>query len=343
MKSNEIDSTEISLLKSDPATHSLKKKLLSERYLIVVCGPTGIGKSKSALILAKIFDTDLISADSMQSYTGMNIGTDKQDFKKYGVKQFLLDICSPDHFLTSVEYRDAARKIIRTEFFDKGRIPLIAGGSGLHIRAIVDDLMEAPEGDHSLRKKIKDEISKTGLQCHYEKLKRVDCEYACKIKPNDERRIIRAIEVYEITGKKYSSFQNKWQERKSVYNCIFIGLTMDRGRLYEKIEKRIDMMLDTGLVDEIKQLIESGYKDCFSLQQAIGYKEIIKYFDGKLTLTDAVDEIKKNTRHLAKKQFTWFKADPRINWITVDNYASIYNLIKEILNIISRQVFDEKN
>jgi len=343
MENDETNSTEISLLKNNPVTHSLKKKLLSEGYVIVVCGPTGVGKSKLALILAKIFDTDIISADSMQSYIGMNIGTDKQNFKKYDVNQFLVDICSPDHFLTSVEYREEARKIIGAEFFEKGKIPIIAGGSGLHIRAIVDDLMEAPEGDLVLRKKIKNEITKKGIQHYYEKLKKIDYEYACKIKSTDERRIVRALEVYDLTGKKYSSFQNKWEERKSIYNCIFIGLTMNRDKLYEKIEKRIDKMIDEGLISEVKHLIESGYKDCFSLQQAIGYKEIIKYLDDELSLKNAVNEIKKNTRHLAKKQFTWFKADKRINWITVDNYVSIYNLINEILNIISGQVFDEKN
>lgn len=343
MENNEISSTEISLFKNNPDINKLEKKLLSEKYLIVICGPTGIGKSKSALMLAKIFDTDLISADSMQSYIGMDIGTDKQNFKKYGVNQFLIDICSPDHFLTSVEYRDTAREIIKTEFFSRKKLPIIVGGSGLHIRAIVDDLMKAPEGDYVLREKIKNEILRTSLQYYYEKLKNIDNEYADKIKANDERRIIRALEVYEKTGKKYSDFQKKWHERKSIYNCVFIGLEMDRSQLYKNIESRIDAMLNKGLVAEVKQLIEIGYKDCFSIQQAIGYKELVKYFDGKSTLADAVNEIKKNTRHLVKKQLTWFKADARINWITADNYVSIYNLIKEILNIISRQVFDEKN
>ncbi|MCL4377132.1 MAG: tRNA (adenosine(37)-N6)-dimethylallyltransferase MiaA [Actinobacteria bacterium] len=337
-KSNFIKDITVYINENNTDISLLKEKLTSEKYLIIVCGPTGVGKSKAALILARIFNTDLISVDSMQSYIGMNIGTDKQDFTEYDIKQFMINICSPNHFLTSVEYRDMARNIIGKEFFDKGRIPVLAGGSGLHIRAIVDELMEAPEGDYDLRKKIKSGIENAGLQYYYKKLQSIDYEYAKKIKPTDERRIIRAIEVFELSGKKYSEFQNKWHDRKAVYNCIFIGLSMDRKKLYEKLESRVDDMMDKGLEDEVRQLVKNGYKDCFSLQQAIGYKELIKYFEGQYTLEEAVSEIKKNTRHLVKKQLTWFKADSRINWITVNNYDSIYSLMMEILNIIRQQV-----
>jgi tRNA dimethylallyltransferase len=343
MEEIDLNNTEINSLKNKNDIQSLKNKLLSNNCIIVVCGPTAAGKSKTALILAKFFDTNLISADSMQAYKGMDIGTDKQDFIKYNVNQFLINICKPDHFLTSAEYRNMARDVIKTEFFEKRKIPILAGGSGLHIRAITEDLMEAPEGDYALREKIKTDINNSGLPYYYEKLKNIDPEYARRISENDERRIIRAIEVFEKTGRKFSEFQNKWKDRESIYECIFIGLSADRKQLYENIEIRVDKMINEGLISEVKNLIDSGYKDCFSLQQAIGYKELIKYFEGKLSIEDAIKEIKKNTRHLAKKQFTWFKADGRINWITVDNYDNIYNLVNEILNIISCKVFYEKN
>jgi tRNA dimethylallyltransferase len=320
-----------------------KQKLLSEKYLLIVCGPTASGKSLAALILARIFNTNIISADSMQAYIGMDIGTDKRDFNKYGINQFLINICKPDHFLTSVEYRDKARRIIEKEFFNKEKIPVIAGGSGLHIRAITDDLMDAPEGSYALRDKIKKSINEMGLIYYYEKLKNIDPEYAEKISPNDERRIVRALEVFENTGKKFSEFQNKWHDRKSIYKCIFIGLYTDRKKLYENIEKRVNKMIEEGLVNEVKDLVSSGYVDCFSMRQAIGYKELIKYLNGETTFDFAVNEIKKNTRHLAKKQYTWFNADNRINWITTDNYDNIYNLIDEILNILTLKVLNEKN
>ncbi|MHB1347096.1 MAG: tRNA (adenosine(37)-N6)-dimethylallyltransferase MiaA [Candidatus Humimicrobiaceae bacterium] len=321
----------------------IKKKLISQKYLLIICGPTAAGKSQAALALAKLFKTNIISADSMQAYMGMDTGTDKKDFRKYGITQFMTNICKPDHFLTSFEYRDRARKIINQEFFEKKMIPIIAGGSGLHIRAITDDLMTAPEGSHPLRDNIKRKIIEYGLDQYYKKLKEADPEYAQKISPNDERRIIRALEVFEGTGKKFSEFQKKWQERKSIYNCIFIGLFSEREKLYGNIEKRVNKMIEDGLLDEVKSLVSSGYADCFSMRQAIGYKELIKYLRGETTFNLAVSEIKKNTRHLAKKQYTWFNADNRINWITADNYDNIYNLIDEILNIIALKISNEKN
>jgi tRNA dimethylallyltransferase len=321
----------------------IKQRLISEKYLLIVCGPTASGKSQAALILAAIFNTNIISADSMQAYIGMDIGTDKRDFNKFGINQFLINICKPDHFLTSVEYRDKARKIIKEEFFDKGEIPVIAGGSGLHMRAITDDLMNVPEVSHSLRYKIKNSINDKGLIYHYEKLKSVDPQYAEKISSNDERRIIRALEVFENTGKKFSEFQNKWQDRKSIYKCVFIGLYSERKKLYENIEKRVNKMIEDGLVNEVKGLVSSGFANSFSMRQAIGYKELMKYLNGETTFDFAVNEIKKNTRHLAKKQYTWFNADNRINWITTDNYDNIYNLTDEILNIITLKILYEKN
>ena len=315
-----------------------KQKLLSEKYLLIVCGPTASGKSLAALVLARIFNTDIISADSMQAYIGMDIGTDKKDFNKYGINQFLVNICKPDHFLTSVEYRDMAREIIIKEFFNREKIPVIAGGSGLHIRAITENLMEVPEGSYTLRSKIKKSIEDLGLAYHYEKLKNIDPEYAKKISSNDERRIVRALEVFENTGKKFSGFQNKWQDRASIYKCIFIGLFAERKKLYENIEKRVNRMIEEGLVNEVKYLVSLGYMNCFSLRQAIGYKELIKYLNGETTFDIAVSEIKKNTRHLAKKQYTWFNADDRINWITTDNYDNIYNLTDDILNIITLMI-----
>ena len=313
-------------------------KLISEKYLIIICGPTASGKSLAALTLARIFNTNIISADSMQAYTGMDIGTDKKEFSNLGINQFMINICSPDHFLTSVEYRDKAREIIKKEFFDKEMIPIIAGGSGLHIRAITEDLMDIPEEAQGLRNKIKKDIDSLGLPYYYEKLRNTDPEYAAKISSNDERRITRALEVFESTGKKFSDFQNKWQERESIYNCIFIGLFSDRKKLYENIEKRVNLMLEAGLLNEVKNLVTSGYKNCYSMKQAIGYKELVKYIDGETTFDFAVSEIKKNTRHLAKKQYTWFNADDRINWITTDNYDNIYNLTDDILNIITLMI-----
>lgn len=316
----------------------LKRELIEKKIILVICGPTCTGKTKTAFIMGKLFDTDIISVDSMQAFKGMDIGTDKQDLSKYFIKQYMIDICEPDHNLTAVEFRDIARNIIESEFFLKSKIPLIVGGSGLHLRAILDNLMKVPQGDAAIRKEINEEIKRFGLQKLYENLYDIDKAYAEKISPNDKRRIIRALEVFKKTGKKYSDYLNTWNERKSIYNSILIGFNADRKYLYENIRKRVNNMISLGLVEEVRNLVNKGYKNAYSMQQAIGYKEIIKYLDNEYSLEKAIEEIEKNTRHLAKKQNTWFKADKRINWVTISNYSNTNDLLRDIIEIIYKQI-----
>ena len=340
------------LKKSSINLNNFIKKAQELKKVIVICGPTCTGKSKVSIYLAKILNTDIISIDSMQVYRGMNIGTDKYDTTRYGIKQFMVDIYNPDHSVTAVEFRESCRKLIDREFFLKNKIPLITGGSGLYIRAVLDDL-EFVSGDNDnlteeifsneIRNKIKQEIDETSLNNMFEKLKKTDPKYCEKISPNDERRIIRALEVYKITGKPFSYFQNKWNERESIYNCTFIGLIKDKKILHECIENRMNLMFEKGLVNEVLELIKNGYKNAYSLNQAVGYKEVIKYLEGKLTIEDCKKEIIKNTKKLAKKQITWFKADPRIKWISIDNYDNIFYLIKDIIRIILEDISNGKN
>jgi tRNA dimethylallyltransferase len=167
----------------------------------------------------------------------------------------------------------------------------------------------------------------------------VDKEYAEKINENDSRRIIRALEVYELTGLPFSDFQKIWKHKGSVYNAIQIGIKMERSRLYELIEKRVDRMFERGLLDEVKMLADKGFTDCLSVRQAVGYKDVLDYLDGKLSLQECIEEIKKNTRRLAKKQMTWFNSESNINWITADNYDNIFNLTADILKIINDRCF----
>jgi len=323
----------------------IKKKLLDNKNLIIICGPTCCGKTEVALNLALLFGTNIISADSMQAYKYMDIGTDKQNLERYHIKQYMVDVCDPNHNMTAVEFRDIARKVMQKDFFEKNKIPIIVGGSGLHIRAIIDDLMYAPDADAKIRKEIKQGIKEKGLKNFYEKLKSIDEHYASKISENDERRIIRALEVYQTTGKKYSDFLTNWDKRKSIYNSIFIGLNPDKKKLYDNIDKRVNKMIEDGLLIEVKYLIINGFSKSNSIKQAIGYKELLKYFDKEITLEEAIEEIKKNTKHLAKKQITWFKADDRINWIAVSEHDNIKSLLYEIINIVDMnlKVGHEKN
>jgi len=333
----------------EPDFLSVYRLMLKKKFTPVICGPTCSGKSVLAFNLAKIFETDIISIDSMQVYKSLNIGTDKYDSSQIGIKQYMTDIFEPDHKLTVVEFRDICRSTIEEEFFNKSRIPIMAGGSGLYLRAVIDELDFTADNNNTSgntevedKKKIREELysqaesSESGLLRLFIKLKEVDPLYAAKIGPNDKKRIIRAIEVYALTGRPFSSFQNKWQNRKSIYNCSIIGLLTEKESLYSNIERRVDMMLKKGLILEVQNLVKQGYKDCNSLTQAVGYKEVLRYLSGDTDIDICRQEIIKNTKKLAKKQMTWFKADPRINWIRTDNYDNIFDLIENVFNIFSR-------
>ena len=317
--------------------------MIKEKTVLVICGPTGSGKTKAALYLSMLLSTNIISADSMQAFKHMIIGTDRQDFEKsFSVKQYMTDICNPDHRLTAVEFRDQARAIIKNKFFARNKIPVIAGGSGLHIRAIIDDLMHAPNTADEIKKKIKEGIKIKGLSYYYNELKKADIEYAKKIGENDKRRIIRALEVYYNTGRKYSDYLINWNERKAIYNTIMLGLNPNRAALYLNIEKRVEKMIADGLLNEVRNLYDLGYAGCRSVSQAIGYKELVRFLEKEITFDEAVEEVKKNTRHLAKKQLTWFKADKRINWIDISQDMSVKELIENILFIINSKVAYER-
>jgi len=315
----------------------LKNKLIDLQKIIVICGPTGIGKSNLGITISAFLETDIISVDSMQVYRGMNIGTDKVDTENYGIKQYMVDIFEPDHKLSVMEFKNNAKNILEEEFIKFRKIPVMVGGSGLYIRAIIDDLDKGPGEDREFRKAIEDDIKNNGPKKHYNKLLKIDSEYALKISENDSRRIIRALEVFHFSGIPFSQFQRAWS-RKTDYQVTFIGLNKDRGQLYLDIEKRVEDMFNRGLVREVESLIEEGYKDSLSLKQAVGYKEVIDHIEGKTDLDRCKDEVKKNSRRLAKKQMTWFGRDSRINWIRVDNYDNMFDLIIDTFKIIDGEL-----
>ncbi len=322
----------------------IRIKAIKEEKAIVICGPTCTGKTGMAINLAKILGTDIISLDSMQVFTGMDIGTDKFDTAKLGIRQYMVDVFAPDHRVTVVEFREVCRELIDSDFYKKGKIPLMAGGSGLYVRAVIDDL-DFVSGDNlgqdlDLRESLEKDIKKNGTRNAYERLNEIDPEYAEKIGESDAKRIIRALEVYNITGIPFSRFQNKWEERKSIYNCTMIGLRKEKKDIESCIVRRVEKMLERGLVDEVKELIKKGYKDSNSLRQAVGYKEVIEYLDnkGKSGVEYLRPMIIKNTKKLVKKQRTWFRADPRIKWITVDNCDNMLNSIIEALKILWRDL-----
>ena len=343
LKKYDLNSIKENFTGEFPNYSNLLKKIENNKKVIIICGPTCTGKSKIAINLASIFKTDVVSVDSMQIYKGMDIGTDKYNVNKYNIKQHMIDIFDPDHCVTVVEFRDICRNIIKNEYFSKKKIPILVGGSGLYIRGVVDDLEFIPESNEAIRSKLKNNIKKYGLLKYCEELKNIDPIYSSIISENDERRIIRALEVYKITGKPFSSFQSKWKNRKSIYDCIFIGIKTEKNKLYKNIDERVDKMFDMGLVEEVIALVRKGYGDCYSLKQAVGYKEVLEFLKGSINIDQCIQKVKKNTKKLAKKQMTWFKSDNRIKWITADNYDNILDLIKYILVIIESSNENDKN
>jgi len=316
--------------------------LIKTKKIIVICGPTGIGKSRLGINIASLFKTDIISADSMQVYRGMDIGTDKVDTTIYDIRQYMIDLFEPDHKLTVIEFRDSAIKIMLDQFLKKNRIPIIVGGSGLYIKAIIDDMDRGPGEDIKFREEIEKNIDIYGLDKYYERLCTVDKIYASKISRNDRRRIIRALEVYTLSGTSYSEMQKSWNKETS-FDVTFIGLKKERAALYGDIEKRVDEMFDSGLIEEVRVLLKSGHDDSFSLRQAVGYKEVVEYLKGKICLDDCKKLVKQNSRRLAKKQMTWFGRDSRINWLSVDNYDNIFDLVIDTVKIIHRESKHGKN
>lgn len=333
----------ISVLKSNLIDlNVLIDELIKTKKIIIICGPTGIGKSKLGIEIASLFNTNLISADSMQIYQGMDIGTDKVNTAIYGIRQYMIDLFKPDHKLTVIEFRDIAIKIIIDQFFKKNRVPVIVGGSGLYVKAIIDDMDRGPGEDSRFREEMEKNIDMFGLDKYYKRLCRIDKTYASKISRNDKRRIIRALEVYDVSGIPYSRMQKSWK-KETLFDVTFIGLKKERAALYGDIEKRVDEMFASGLVEEVRGLLNGGYMDSFSLKQAVGYKEVVEHIKGEISLDECRSLVKQNSRRLAKKQMTWFGRDTRINWLPVDNYDNIFDLVIDTVKVIHREFKHGKN
>ncbi len=294
--------------------------LTKREKVLVLIGPTAVGKTKLSIEIAKAFNCEIISGDSMQIYRGMDIGTAKIKKEEMdGIPHHLIDIKEPHENFSVAEFQELVRRKI-TEIHARGKIPFIVGGTGLYIQAVLYDY-EFPDDsyDPELRQKLMDEVDEKGIEHFYQKLMAVDPVTAKKIHPNNKRRIVRALEVYYTTGETMSAISAK-QKKEPIYDCLIIGLTMDREKLYERINARVDQMMDEGLLDEVKRLYEMDLKDV-SATQAIGYKELFEYFEGKVSLEEAVENLKRNTRRFAKRQLTWFKNKMTVEWFDVTEGA----------------------
>ncbi len=287
--------------------------------ILVIAGPTAVGKTGIAIELAKELNGEIISADSRQIYKGMDIGTAKPSKdEQAAVKHHMLNVVNPDEPFSVGEYKRSAEKIIE-DIWQRNRLPIIAGGTGLYIRAVIYGLWEGPMADKELRDRLRKEEEKFGKGHLYNKLKEVDPETAEKTKPNDLVRIIRSLEVYYKEGKPISYFHRLHGFQEKNHNVMFIGLTMERGMLYKKIEDRVDEMINSGLIDEVKCLLKKGYDENISSMTGVGYRQVIGYLRGDYNLEEAVRLIKRDTKRYAKRQYTWFNKDKRIEWFSIDD------------------------
>jgi len=300
-----------------------------KEIVVFIVGPTGVGKSAVALSLAKKTGAEIISCDSMQVYRGMDIGTAKLGLGlRKKVRHHLINIVSPRYEFSCADFSQRAKILIK-DIIKRGHLPLLVGGSGLYVKALVDGLFAGPSKDQKLRDRL-EEISRLhGVQHLYQRLKEVDPCSANKIHPNDKRRIIRSLEVYEKAKIPISRLKPLRKGIYSQYKMQFIGLTRDRQDLYARINQRVDRMFDDGLTKEVEELVSKGMGPV--ARQAIGYKEVIGYLDGQYDLKTARDLLKKNTRHFAKRQLSWFRYDQRINWVNIAKDETVDQIVKKIM------------
>lgn len=290
--------------------------------LITISGPTACGKTAVSVELAKIIKGEIISADSMQVYKYMNIGTAKiTEEEKQGIKHYLIDELYPDEEFSVAVFQKMAKGALE-EIYDKGKIPILVGGTGFYVNALIYDNDFTPgEKDEKMRIELEKTALENGNEYVHNILKKLDPEYAETVHPNNLKRVIRAIEYCMDTGEKFSEYNKREKLREPAYNVKNFILNMDRERLYKRIEKRIDIMIDEGLVDEVKKLMEE-YSDNLVSMKGLGYKEIIGYLKGEYSLDEAIYILKRDTRHFARRQITWFRHQSDGVWINMDDYKS---------------------
>ena len=300
------------------------------KRVIVIVGPTCSGKTYFSIRLAKIINGQIISADSRQIYKKLNIGTAKptpSELKK--VKHYFIDILEPDEDYNANDFSDEAERVI-DNINKKNKIAIVAGGSGLYVKALIDGIVESANKDDELRKKLLKQRENFGNESLYNELKEIDPVSADKMLPQNWKRVMRALEVYYLTGKPIWQHHLD-QEKKSKYEYQQVGLLWDRNTLYKNIDNRVDKMIRNRLVNEVKSLLAQGYNKNLNSLNTVGYKEIISYLEGEISLERAIELIKRNTRRYAKRQITWFKADKRIKWYNVSGRKDLDNLAVKLI------------
>lgn len=312
---------------------------IKKQPLIILTGPTAVGKTDLSISLAKAVNGEIISADSMQVYRNMDIGTAKiMPDEMQGVKHHLIDVLEPSEDFNVFLFKELANKAMN-EIYERGHIPIITGGTGFYIQSVLYDIdFSNEENDNSYRKELEELALEKGAEYIHDMLKAIDSESAEQIHFNNTKRVIRALEYYHLTGQKMSEHNKEQRAKESPYNFAYFVLNDLREKIYERINKRVDIMVENGLVEEVRKLVSMGYTREMVSMQGLGYKEIIDYLNGEISLDEAIYRLKRDTRHFAKRQLTWFGREKTVTFVNKNEFNNDTELI---LNFILSHLKDK--
>ena len=305
---------------------------MQKNKVIVICGPTASGKTALSIELAKQINGEIVSCDSMQIYKDMNIGTAKPTVEEMqGIKHYLIGYVSPEERYSVADYKADAKKAIK-EIIEKGKMPIVVGGTGLYLDSLIYEIeYQDIKLDEEYRKRLEEEVEEKGLEVLYERAKQIDEKAIEKISPNDKKRILRILEIYHATGKTKTQQEIESRKKEVEYDYKVYALDWDRQKLYDRINKRVDMMIKQGLIEEVKQILNK-YDTFPTAMQGLGYKEVVEYLEGKLTKEEMIEKIKMETRRYAKRQLTWFRKNKQTVWLDAEDTLqnNIHRILKDI-------------
>jgi len=300
----------------------LTESIMALRPLIVLVGPTAVGKSEIGLQLARSLDTELLTADSRQVYRGMDIATDKPAMEqRQGVPHRLIDLVDPEESFNAGQYRTLALQEIE-RLYGERRVPLVVGGTGLYVRTLIHGLCDAPRADQAFRASLLREAAARGRSVLHEELRRIDPESAARLHPHDEVKIVRALEVYHLSGRRLSEVQQRHGFAEQPFSVLMIGLNRDRSQLYRRINARVEAMFARGIVEETARLLGQGCRRESGAMKGLGYQQISGYLSGEYDRAEALRLLQRDTRHFAKRQLTWFRKEPGLQWWSLSEQDS---------------------
>ncbi|HKE61397.1 MAG TPA: tRNA (adenosine(37)-N6)-dimethylallyltransferase MiaA [Nitrospira sp.] len=321
---------------SIPTMYALSERQLRLKPVVVIVGPTAVGKSRIAIGVAKRFETEILTADSRQVYRGMDVGTDKPPLTmRHGISHQLIDLVDPDKPFNAGLFRQRAGEAIE-RLYQHRQLPLVVGGTGLYVRTLLQGLCEAPPADPIVRAQLREEVRARGYEHLYARLAAIDPVTAGKLHPRDTSKIIRALEVHQLSGLPMSEFQASHGFAERPFSSLVIGLNRGRDELYRRIEERIDWQLSNGLVEETRGLLDQGYRRESAAMKGLGYRQVAAYLAGECDRDEMVRVFKRDTRRFAKRQMTWFRREPDIAWLMMDATETAEHTVERVTRRIDQ-------